>query len=330
MNKFAISADWHFSNYSNDKKDIKGLSRKLIDLVKTIVNMCQYCLKNDIDTIIVAGDLFHNKSIVHTVALSIVSELFNEYKNIQFILIDGNHDLTGKGSEVASALKPFTRYDNVRVISGKSEKIGNVYFVPYIQNMKENIINGNAEILISHFGLNEATLDSGISIRTDISINDLKHRYQKVFLGHYHKPQDLITPDIAVYYAGSPIQLSWGEKNQDKRFLVYDNENIFSIPTEGYTKLIEFLITEDNKEHVLNEVQQLKEQNVEVTLKTTDKTLHIDFDNVRIIDISEEDITNRGLSQSMTKRDIFVKYLDIKEIENKDEYLNYILSVLET
>lgn len=330
MNKFAISADWHFSNYSNDKKDIKGLSRKLLDLVRTIVNMCQYCLKNKIGTIIVAGDLFHNKSIVHTVALSIVSELFNEYKDIQFILIDGNHDLTGKGSDIASALTPFMRYDNVKVISGKSEKIDDIYFVPYIQNMKEDIVNESADILISHFGLNEATLDSGISIRTDISINDLRNKYQKVFLGHYHKPQDLITPDIAVYYTGSPIQLNWGEKNQEKRFLVYDNGNIISIPTEGYTKLVEFLVTDDNKENVLNEIAQLKEQNVEITVKTKDKTLQLNSDNVRIVDVSEEDITNRGLSQSMTKRDIFEKYLDIKEIKNKEEYLGYILSVLES
>jgi len=330
MDKFVISADWHLSSYSNDKKDEKtGFSRRLTDIFNTLVNMFQYCYDNNIKTVIMAGDMFHNKSIIHTLALNIATGLFNSFKNIDFLLIDGNHDLSGKGTSAVSSLMVFSKYPNVFWV-GNVMKIDNLFFVPYSSDMKQHIIENTADILISHFGLNEAVLNSGISIRTDIKINDLKNKYKTVFLGHYHKPQEIIQPDISVYYTGSPIQLNWGEKNETKRFLVYDHGEISSIETVGYTKLVEFIMTHENKDEILKEVETIKDENVEIVIKSDMKDIKLEKENIRIVDISEEDISNRGLTTSMTKQDIFRKYLNIKEVpeELQDIYMEDIISVL--
>ena len=120
-----------------------------------------------------------------------------------------------------------------------------VMFIPYSYDMVDTVKNNSARILISHFGLNEGILNSGISIVADISLADLVGKYDLVILGHYHKPQEIIRDDIKLYYVGSPIQLDWGEKGDEKRFLVVDTDtlDVKSIPTTAYRKYIEIDLT---------------------------------------------------------------------------------------
>jgi len=55
-------------------------------------------------------------------------------------------------------------------------------------------------ILISHFGLSEGMLNSGMSIISDIGLKDLRGKYELVLLGHYHKPQEIIYILNLAYY----------------------------------------------------------------------------------------------------------------------------------
>ena len=125
---------------------------------------------------------------------------------------------------------------------------------------------------INSFGLNEGILNSGMSIIADIGIPQLVGKYDCVLLGHYHKPQEIIREDIQLYYVGSPIQIDWGEKNEEKRFLVVDSDNggITSVQTEGYTKYCEFTITPENSEELVKEAKKLKEEGHFVKLVKTE------------------------------------------------------------
>ena len=205
-----------------------------------------------------------------------------------------------------------------------------VLFVPYGPSMTENILKRKSKILVSHFGLNEGVLNSGISIVSDISINDLVGKYELVLLGHYHKPQEIIRDDIKLYYVGSPIQLDWGEKNDEKRFLVVDTETleVKSVPTKGYRKHIELDITNSNKSEILKIAKEEKEKGNYVKIlkrETIDLDMHDDF---VIVDKVERDITNRGITSSMSQRDQFQKFLEIKEVP-QDQHEDYIKKALE-
>ena len=133
----------------------------------------------------------------------------------------GNHDLSGRGKDAVSALKSLDNEPNVMRI-GKTTTIGDLFLVPYSPDMVTDIKNNKSKYLISHFGLSEGILNSGMSIVSDLSISDLDGRYRYVLLGHYHKPQSIKKATIDLYYVGSPIQIDWGEKNEEKRFLVVD------------------------------------------------------------------------------------------------------------
>jgi len=333
--KFAFSADIHLSRYGQDKlEDETSLPERLDSLKRALDNMALYCVKNNIRVMILGGDILHGKSIIYAIAQDIMLDFFNHWSDlIRFYVIDGNHDLSGKGHQVVSALKPLRNVPSLTWVPfNETLRIGNMLMVPYGPDMVDTIKNNSADVLVSHFGLNEGVLNSGISIVADISLRDLTGKYKLVLLGHYHKPQEIIREDISLYYVGSPIQLDWGEKNDDKRFLVVDTDTmeVESIPTTGYKKHIELDISDSNKQETLEAAKEAQEQGHYVKIVKRENVDLGDTDFM-VVDKTEKDITNRGITSSMSQSDKFRRFLEIKEIPEDDQerYLNKALELVD-
>jgi len=334
--KFAYSADIHLSRYSQDKIENKtNLPERLDTLTRVLDSMGQHCVDNDIRVMILGGDILHGKSIIYAIAQDIMLEFFARWADfIEFYVLDGNHDLSGKGHQVVSALKSLKYIPNVTWVPfNETLQIENVLMIPYGPDMVDKIKNSSSQILISHFGLNEGVLNSGISIVSDISLNDLSGKYNLVLLGHYHKPQEISKENIRLFYVGSPIQLDWGEKNDDKRFLVVDTETmeVESIPTTGYKKHIEFDITDSNKQDTLKEAKEAKEAGHYVKIVKRENIDLGDENEFMIVDKTDRDITNRGITSSMSQADKFKRFLEIKEIpeEFQEIYLKKALELVD-
>lgn len=312
--KFLKSGDIHLKAFANEPT-YKGLPESLYYNMSALTNMANYAIEKHINNIVFSGDLFHTKSIIHSLAQALLLDFLRKYKDIYFYIMDGNHDMSSKSGDGVSALKCCDNEENVITIH-KSIEIDNIWFVPWDpKNMYQDIKNGSPHkvpYLISHLGLNEGKLNSGISIISDIGLKDLK-QYKRVFLSHYHAAQEIEN----VMYVGSLIQLDWGEKNEEKRFLEIDTDNdtVISVPSTGFKKYCEFNVTKDNVEKVLLEVEQLKKEghNVKVRKKEEVDLQNIEKDVIIINDI-ETDITNRGIDSSMSREEKLEKYLQIKEI----------------
>ena len=324
--KFAFTADIHLSKYGNDKiEDETNLPERLHSLKMALDHMAEYCVENNIRVMVIGGDILHGKSIIHAIAQDIMIDYFTHWSDmIRFYVIDGNHDLSGKGHRVVSALKTLRTIPSVTWIPfDEMARIGNMLMIPYGPDMVDKIKKNSSKILISHFGLNEGVLNSGISIVAELSLKDLVGKYDLVLLGHYHKPQEIIREDISLYYVGSSIQLDWGEKNDEKRFLVVDTESleVESIPTTGYKKHIELDVTNSNKAEIIQLAKEAKEAGHYVKVvkrETIDLGIENDF---MVVDKIEKDITNRGITSSMSQDDKFKKFLEIKEIAEDDHEL---------
>jgi len=331
--KFLFTADIHLSGYSQDKI-VNNLPERLNSIQRVLIDMADYCIEHDISTFVIGGDTLHGKSIIHALAQSIMLDFFRQYQEeIEFIILDGNHDLSGRGKDSVSALKSLDNEPNVMRV-GKERRFGEILIVPYMPNMVEVIKKHKAKYLISHFGLSEGVLNNGMSVVSDVSLADLDGKYQYVLLGHYHKPQSIKRETIELFYVGSPIQIDWGEKNEEKRFLVVDTENdlIESIPTTGYTKYCEFTITEENKDDLLKQAAQLKEEGHMVKIvKSVDVNTSDIEDEFVVIDRREKDITNRGITSSMSMTDKLTRFLEIKEIPKDDQesYLKIAQTIIE-
>lgn len=333
--KFLFTADIHLSRYGQDKLDSStGLAERLSSLSRTLNEMAEYCLTNKISTFVIGGDILHGKSIIYAVAQDILLNFFDKYSNLQFIVIDGNHDLSGRGSDVVSALLPLKKVDNVLWVPFNEtyyDQENDILYVPYSKDVVEKIVSNKAKILISHVGLNEGVLNSGISVVSSLSVKDLIGKYQLVLLGHYHKPQEITDTDISIYYVGSPIQLDWGEKNDEKRFLIVDTETlqIESVPTTQYKHYVELEITQNTKDEILRKASELRKDGHNVKVVMREKVeLDTNIEGVNIVDKTEKDITNRGITSSMSEKDKLKRYLEIKEID-QTQHENYLKPVIE-
>ena len=325
--RFAYIADIHLSKYGQDTiEDESNLPERLHSIRRALIEVGNFCIVNDIKTVFIGGDMLHGKSVIYAIAQDLMLDYFEDYAMLQFIVIDGNHDLSGKGEKVVSALKTLKNVRNVRWVGFDQTyhlKEEDILFVPYSYKLPEVIRDHRAKILVSHFGLSEGILNSGMSIISDVSLKDLIGRYELVLLGHYHKPQEIIRQDISVYYVGSLIQLDWGEKNDEKRFLVVDTDtmDVQSIPITEYKKHVEIELVSDNVDEALQAAKEAKEAGDHVKIIMREA---VDLTSVKgefnVVDKTESDITDRGITNSMSQDDKCQKYLDIKEVaESKKE-----------
>ncbi len=335
--KFAFIADIHLSKYGQDSIDqTSKLPKRLHMLKDTLYQVAEYCIEHKISNIVIGGDILHGKSIIYAIAQKVMLEYFRHYiETLYFYVIDGNHDVSGKSSDAVSALESLGNEPNVKWIAMESQAygVGNILFVPYSTIMTDIIKKQESDILISHFGLNEGILNSGISIVSDISMNDLIGRYKLVLLGHYHKPQEIINDQISIYYVGSPIQLDWGEKQDDKRFLVVDSNDLSvqEVPTVGYSKHIELTITNENKQEIFKKAVAFQKDGHKVRIIKEEQVDLSDIDpDVLVIDKTEQDITNRGISISMSESERLKRYLEVKEIpeEQHEHYMKVAINLI--
>jgi len=327
--KFIGIADLHLSMYSQDPI-IKGMPERLYYLNFVLRDIAEYAIAHSIENIVIAGDTFHTKSIIHSLAQSVLLDWIRDYNpKLTFWIIDGNHDMSSKSGEGVSALKCVDNEPNV-VMMHEPKQVEEILFVPWhAKTMVKTIKENTSPFLVSHLGLNEAQLNSGISIISDIKIGDLR-RYGRCIFGHYHAPQEIGN----VIIPGSIIQLDWGEKHEEKRFLVVDTEadSVQSVPTTGYKKHYVIEITSENKEEQVLEAKKLQEEGHIVNLHRISGDVNVEDlrEDFRIIDKVEKDITNRGIDSSMSTVDKLKRYMEIQEVpaEEQEAYLRCALDII--
>jgi len=326
--KRIITADTHLSIYGNDKLK-EGISERLYDIFSMLKVIAQYALEHRITEINIIGDVFNDKDIIYTKSMVLLTTFLEKYRNLNFVLLTGNHDLDNTSEDQVSILQSID-YENVTCIIAPVT-FNNITYIPYSRNVVKDVETAEPnDILISHFGLNEGVLNSGISMISDIGIKQLKN-FKLVLLGHYHKPQQMTNGVTNLWYTGSPIQKDWGEKHDEKRFLVLDDVTleVESIPLKGYTKYIELVIEEDSDvKEIIEKSKELRSEGHHVRVRNKGKK-GVEADDIQIINEVEEDITNRGIDLSMSLTEKAQKYMEIKEIP-EEEHKKYMTVLKQT
>ena len=76
---FGSVADLHFSDYSDNI--INDIPARLYYLKETLINTIEYLLSKNIHYLIILGDTYHNKSIIHSIAMNVLHDIIKSYKN---------------------------------------------------------------------------------------------------------------------------------------------------------------------------------------------------------------------------------------------------------
>jgi DNA repair exonuclease SbcCD nuclease subunit len=335
--KFIFTADLHLKLWTDKEYTDTGLPVKLMEILHTFDQMCEYAVTNGIDTIVIGGDLNDTKGVVAVRAFLLFRQIIEKYMDrLYFYIVHGNHDATtGRVEEEESAIQLLEPCNNVTIIM-KPTRIGHILFVPHSKNIND-VISSEYEkgldpvtVLVSHFGLNEGCLSSGISIRTGITINDLRP-FKKVFLGHYHKPQMISNDETTLYYVGSPIAIRRDESGEEKRFIVIDSERMTeeSILTTGWRRYVELVLDEETDlEEFAYALNKAKEDGHHIIVKkkianVPKEVASMVESHAQLVDIYEAEEELRGITTGMTIEEQMRKLLEIENIpeDERSEYL---------
>ena len=108
--KIIHCADLHLDSKMETNLNKEKSKERKNEILITFEKMVEYAKKNDVQVIIIAGDLFDKKA-VSAKAKKIVKNAIYSNPKIDFIYLKGNHDEAGfleQGDEVPSNLKMFT------------------------------------------------------------------------------------------------------------------------------------------------------------------------------------------------------------------------------
>lgn len=320
MKRLAIG-DIHLSGFQTDKLCDDNLPERLSAIMKSLAVVASTARSKNITEIDILGDINNDKSIIYTLALSTFTNYLLDNQDLHFTMISGNHDMSSTGNNQKSSLEAFSGLPNVTTYAYEPAVKGNITYVPWTNDFMDTLSKlEKTDILISHLGLNEAMMQSGISKVDKMRMSDLKG-WKLVLLGHYHKPQYLTNNETRVYYTGSLAQRDWNDKNEQKRILLYDTETleVESIDIVGLKSFKEFIITEgQNAEEVLKQAREAMQagDNVRVNNKSGQKLE--DIGDMLVIDHTEVDVTNRGINVLQTREEQLRKYMEIKEIPENE------------
>lgn len=239
--KVAVFSDLHAHIYKefDAKSDLTG-SERLDLIIQSLDYMKDYCIENDISTILFAGDAFHIRSRVSTVVFNAVYDKFKDIaiEGIDILAIPGNHDDTDNSDLPKHSLHAFKDIDGVTIVDTlTTEYLSDgtpVVCVRYSKNASmikdfiERVDNTGEKtpILLGHLGVNGGFVGKGNYPMADaFEVEDLRpDAFRYVLLGHYHRRQNL-GEHSHVMYVGAPIQHSFSDEGEDKGFVVVDTSS---------------------------------------------------------------------------------------------------------
>lgn len=227
MSKVLITADIHVHPHRNDMRRVEdGIT--CLEWIYDTANTA------GLETVIIAGDFLHHRfslnAYAYARACGVVAKA--KQKGIHTIFLLGNHDMYYEDRWDIHSLTPIQDWATVIAEPTKLKLHGyDVDFLPYTPTpsryINEGPLKNPARTLISHLAIANAILNSKYNI---LSVEDDSkekehidaeklHKWEKVWLGHYHYGQKV---SERVEYVGSPMQLTFGEAGQTKCVAIYD------------------------------------------------------------------------------------------------------------
>lgn len=338
MSKVLITADIHF-----------GLPKKLNDILWSVKTIRAYAKKNDIEIVIICGDIFHDRVNYNIEVLNAAYSFFDETRKMgqQWIAFPGNHDMPLRNSWEVNTLKPLdqilTVIDDIKLMKIQDQRFWVVPFVHYesvymkiLRSIEEQYEEG--DVLLTHVGVNNATLNECFLIKHWSVVEFTDSKFDYVFTGHFHCHQS-VGERANVWYPGSPIPFRFDEGMVPHGFLEFDLDtkdvkfiNIFDLGLIEGPRPPDFITIADD---MLGDLKHFKGDNVRVQLNRDysrdellrmRKTLedagirHVKLNKIKEDKIDIESGTKNSLSMC-SPEDLFNQWVEHDKPKKLDIYL---------
>lgn len=289
---------------------IKNSQKFWLDLVYILFEeICDYCIRNNVKSIIHLGDWFNSRYSINVLAIEQSYKIINLLKEagIHLYIIKGNHDQYYKNQENPHSLMIFNKFSNVTIVDHPLT-IEEVILCPW-----QTIPEIEGKILMGHYEINGVVTNaSGHKMENaKLSIKDFKE-YDKVFSGHFHTKSE----NSNITYIGSAFAMDFNDIGQDRGYYLYDDGDIQEfIEFKQAPKFIKILCSDNfNELNIEGNICKLifeksytekKSNEIISKIKNYDPLeLHLDF-SIKMDDNTEDDESFIG-----TNSEIFHHYID--------------------
>lgn len=244
-------------------------------MIKTFDNFYNECKQRKVKKVFILGDMFHIKNLISSILLSKSIEYFrNKMKEIEHIIIVGNHDRINKESHFLKIFK------NDCIVVEDYEYFdfdkNRFHFLPFFPD--EELFNkfksfkkiNGKNYLFTHLAINGFSYDNGHEeIYSSLTSEDLeKLKFNHIFSGHFHSFQT----QKNITYVSSPLQIKHGEEGPNG-FVFFDSKNPekYEFVPNKYSP--QFISIDFNKENI-KEIKKLKNSFIRILIPN--KKLKVD------------------------------------------------------
>lgn len=250
-----------------------GASNKQHDIMWALDFVRRHCLDNDIDVVVVLGDLFHDRESISIEVLCDIHSFFKKCKEdgLTWIVFPGNHDMFLKYSWDVNSLVPFsdvlTVIDSVKILDIEGSRFWVLPFIHsesaymnVLRKIEEHYVDG--DVLLTHIGVKSSTLNICFLLQDWSFVDFTDSKFDRVYTGHFHIGQQV---GRNVWYPGSLIPFKFDEGDSDHGFYEYDTNtrqhkfvSIWSVPSKDappqYLTLADTLLDEKAENEISNNV----------------------------------------------------------------------------
>jgi DNA repair exonuclease SbcCD nuclease subunit len=292
--------------------------------------------KNDIEDIIIPGDIFHNRSYISVETLSVTKKFFDYFKEFNVYISTGNHDCFKKDTSDVNSISILDGWNNITIVEDQPKQFETtqgkkICLVPWgisIQDIpKTDIVFGHFEI--SSFYMNSYKLcEHGLSYKQLFEIAPL------IVSGHFHKKDHRKYDKGEIVYLGSPYQHNFGDVKDARGIYILDTEtNTFDfIENDISPKHYKVSLNENVSEDVIknnfislivdNQVDESKVLEFKGKIATLNpKILKVHYNETESDNKVFDDKKELGTSDLMKSIE---EYIDALNPENKKEVVEYV------
>ena len=208
-----------------------GFSNRTRDILWALGVVRDHCVKQGVDTIIILGDLFHDRSVVSIEVFNAAYDFFKDSRDIfglTWVVLPGNHDMFLKHSWKISSIRPLgevlTVVDTVKILEIDDTRYWVLPFIhsePAYMRVLEKIEKQYqpGDILLTHIGVSDSIKNICFLLQKWSLVSFANSKFTRVYTGHYHIHQQV---GHNVWYVGSLIPFKFDEGDSDHGMFYVD------------------------------------------------------------------------------------------------------------
>ena len=299
--KILFFSDLHLGVHQNSQIWHK-IALEVGEWIDVVMKQCR------LDTIIFAGDVFHDRHEIGVNTLHIAKKFFDILANYNIYIIPGNHDsFLSSTVEVNSA--EILSNSNIFVFSKPTvlqidDK--NILMCPWKTDI--SALNERFDYVVGHFDIVNFKMNANKICEEGTSSKDLFEKTKNVITGHFHCRQFRKYDEGNILYLGSPYEMDFGDRGQQKGVTIIDiNDETF-----------EFIENKTSPKHFrlqINDLIEKKYTDLSEIIKNNIVSIYVDKKvDPLTLDLLSTKLSQHGALQLRTEFNI----LDEEQTESKE------------